>query len=129
MNKKLLKLIIKYLNKPKFLFGLGLSFIGTIMSLFIPQFMGNLLNEEFLITLISNPITIAVSIVSLLLVFSVQASSRYVIGLCGSQAVNKLQKHIYTSLLATSVKELENHPSGDVARTVQIGRASCRERV
>lgn len=48
MNKKLLKLIIKYLNKPKFLFGLGLSFIGTIMSLFIPQFMGNLLNEEFL---------------------------------------------------------------------------------
>lgn len=115
MNKKLLKLIIKYLNKPKFLFGLGLSFIGTIMSLFIPQFMGNLLNEEFLITLISNPITIAVSIVSLLLVFSVQASSRYVIGLCGSQAVNKLQKHIYASLLATSVKELENHPSGDVA--------------
>lgn len=84
MNKKLLKLIIKYLNKPKFLFGLGLSFIGTIMSLFIPQFMGNLLNEEFLITLISNPITIAVSIVSILLVFSVQASSRYVIGLCGS---------------------------------------------
>lgn len=45
MNKELLKLIIKYLNKPKFLFGLGLSLIGTIMSLFIPEFMGNLLNE------------------------------------------------------------------------------------
>lgn len=115
MNKKLLKLIIHYLNKPKFMFGMVLSFIGAVMSLFVPQFMGNLLDEEFLTMLISNPVIVMIAIGLLSLVFVVQAYSGYLIGVCGSQSLNKIQKYIYGSLLQTSVKELENHPSGDLA--------------
>lgn len=115
MNKKLLKLIIHYLNKPKFIFGMALSFIGAVMSLFVPQFMGNLLDEEFLTMLISNPVIVMVAISLLSLVFVVQAYSSYLIGVCGSQSLNKIQKYVYESLLQTSVKELENHPSGDLA--------------
>lgn len=115
MNKKILNLTIRYLNKPKFIFGLMLSFIGTIMGLFVPQFMGNLLNKEFLTTLISNPVTIMVTISLILLVFSIQAFSSYMIGVCGSQSLNKIQKYIYKSLLKTSVKDLNGYPSGDLA--------------
>ena len=115
MNKKIINLTIRYLNKPKFIFGLMLSFIGTIMGLFVPQFMGNLLNKEFLTTLISNPVTIMVTISLILLVFSIQAFSSYMIGVCGSQSLNKIQKYIYKSLLKTSVKDLNGYPSGDLA--------------
>lgn len=115
MNKELFKLIIKYLNKPKFIFGLVLSFIGTTMSLFVPKFMGNLLDEEFLTTLISSPVTIIVAIISISSIFFIQAFSSYVIGLCGSQSLNKIQKYIYHSLLKASVRELDVHSSGDLA--------------
>ena len=115
MNKELLKLIIGYLDKPKFIFGLVLSFIGTIMSLHIPQFMGNLLNEKFLSALVSSPVTVIVAITLLLSVFAIQAFSSYVIGLCGSKSLNSLQKYIYQSLLKTNVKDLDKYPSGELS--------------
>ena len=62
MNKSLLYLMLGFLNKPKFIIGLILSFVGTIMSLFLPQFIGNLLNEEFLKTLLSNNTTLMITI-------------------------------------------------------------------
>lgn len=115
MNIKILNMTIKHLNKPKFIIGLIFSFIGTTMSLFIPQFMGNLLNEEFLTTLASNHILVTVTVGILIFVYAIRALSSYIIGVCGSQSLNRIQKYIYESLLNTSVKDLDEFSAGDLS--------------
>lgn len=87
MNKSLLYLMLGFLNKPKFIIGLILSFVGTIMSLFLPQFIGNLLNEEFLKTLLSNNTTLMITIGLFASIYTVQALSSYLIGECGSDSL------------------------------------------
>lgn len=47
MNKGLLKLLFSFINKKKFFIGLCLSFIGTLLGLMLPQFIGKLLDENF----------------------------------------------------------------------------------
>jgi ATP-binding cassette subfamily B protein AbcA/BmrA len=115
MNKSLLYLMLGFLNKPKFIIGLILSFVGTIMSLFLPQFIGNLLNEEFLKTLLSNNTTLMITIGLFASIYTVQALSSYLIGECGSDSLNRVQNHIYESLLSSSVKDLDEYKSGDLA--------------
>ncbi|WP_161949278.1 ABC transporter transmembrane domain-containing protein, partial [Streptococcus suis] len=48
-------------------------------------------------------------------VYTVQALSNYFIGRSGSNALKQLQQYIYESLLTTSVKDLDQYQSGDLA--------------
>ena len=61
MNKTLFKLLIKSIDKPKFILGLFMSFIGTSLALYLPQFIGKLLDEHFLKMAINNPSILVVS--------------------------------------------------------------------
>lgn len=113
INNEMLALIMKFIEKPKFIFGLLLSFLGTALSLLLPQAIGQLLDEQFLRDLLNRP-AILVGFVSLCLsAYTLQAISTYLIGLCGSVTLNRLQKHIYSSLLRSTIKELDRHQAGD----------------
>lgn len=115
MNKTLFKFLIKSINKPKFTLGLFMSFIGTSMALFLPQFIGKLLDEKFLKIFINHPSILIGFSTFFIVVYSLQAFSSYIIGVCGSESLNTLQKYIYSSLLKTSVKELDKYKSGDLS--------------
>lgn len=115
MNKELLTLIFKFINKPKFFIGLILSFFGTTMALFLPQFIGQLLDAEYLSNLLSNSKNILHLAIFFVVVYFVQSFSSYLIGSCGSDSLNKIQGYIYKSLLRTSVKSLDNYQSGDLS--------------
>lgn len=115
MNKTLFKFLIKSINKPKFTLGLFMSFIGTSMALFLPQFIGKLLDEEFLKIFINHPSILIGFSTFFIVVYSLQAFSSYIIGVCGSESLNTLQKYIYSSLLKTTVKELDKYKSGDLS--------------
>ena len=115
MNKTLFKLLIKSIDKPKFILGLFMSFIGTSLALYLPQFIGKLLDENFLKLAINDPSILVVSAAFFIIVYSLQAFSSYIVGICGSRSLNKLQKHIYSSLLRTSVKELDKYKAGDLS--------------
>jgi ATP-binding cassette subfamily B protein AbcA/BmrA len=92
-----------------------MSFIGTSLALYLPQFIGKLLDEHFLKLAINDPSILVVSAAFFIIVYSLQAFSSYIIGICGSRSLNKLQKHIYSSLLRTSVKELDKYKAGDLS--------------
>lgn len=115
MNKTLFKFLIKSINKPKFTLGLFMSFIGTSMALFLPQFIGKLLDEKYLKIFINHPSILIGFSTFFIVVYSLQAFSSYIIGVCGSESLNTLQKYIYSSLLKTSVKELDKYKSGDLS--------------
>ncbi|MGZ7226872.1 hypothetical protein ACXWO0_10430, partial [Streptococcus pyogenes] len=66
INTEMLALIMKFIEKPKFIFGLLLSFLGTALSLLLPQAIGQLLDEQFLRDLLNRP-AILVGFVSLFL--------------------------------------------------------------
>lgn len=92
-----------------------MSFIGTSMALFLPQFIGKLLDEKFLKIFINHPSILIGFSTFFIVVYSLQAFSSYIIGVCGSESLNTLQKYIYSSLLKTSVKELDKYKSGDLS--------------
>lgn len=115
MNKLFFKFLIKSIDKPKFILGLILSFIGTSLALFLPQFIRKLLDEHFLKMFIHHPSILDVSAAFFIIVYSLQAFSSYMIGVCGSNSLNILQKHVYSSLLRTSVKELDRYNAGDLS--------------
>ena len=112
---KILKLLLQFLNKPKFILGLFLSLVGTIMGLFLPQFIGKLLDKQFLNLLLSNPVTLLIVLFMFVSVYIIQSLSSYLIGSCGSLSLNKIQKYIYSSLLKTSVVDLDRFRSGDLS--------------
>lgn len=115
MNKELLKLLFSFINKKKFIIGLSLSFIGTLLGLLLPQFIGKLLDEQFLTSIVSEKDTLFSLVGFFIFVYTVQAVASYLIGTCGSQAMNKLQKQVYSNLLLSSVKNLEYFKSGDLS--------------
>lgn len=112
---KLLRILFDFLNKKQFIIGLTVSFLGTTLGLLLPQFIGQLLDEEFLKKLITEK-EILISLVAFFIgVYGLQALASYLLGICGSQAMNKLQKYIYNHLLNSSVSELDGYSSGDLA--------------
>lgn len=115
MNKELLKLLFSFINKKKFFIGLCLSFIGTLLGLMLPQFIGKLLDEHFLTSIVSEKDTLFNLVGFFIFVYTVQAVASYLIGTCGSQAMNKLQKQVYSNLLFSSVKDLDFFKSGDLS--------------
>lgn len=115
MNKELLKLLFSFINKEKFFIGLCLSFIGTLLGLMLPQFIGKLLDEHFLTSIVSEKDTLFNLVGFFIFVYTVQAVASYLIGTCGSQAMNKLQKQVYSNLLFSSVKDLDFFKSGDLS--------------
>ena len=115
MTKRLLYLIFSYMNKLKFLFGLILSMVGTGLGLLIPQFIGRLLDSSYLAELLQNQESLLILVVFFIGIYSLQAYSTYLLGSCASQALNILQTKIYSSLLYSSVKELDNYQAGDLA--------------
>lgn len=48
-------------------------------------------------------------------VYVVQAGSSILLGFCGGKAVNSLQRDIYSHILKSKVKDLDNYSSGDLA--------------
>lgn len=115
MNGKLLKVIIKNINKPLFILGTVLSVFGTSMSLLIPQYIGELLDIDVLSKTISNSYILLGMILFFITVYVVQAGSSILLGFCGGKAVNSLQRDIYSHILKSKVKDLDNYSSGDLA--------------
>lgn len=115
MNKGLLKLLFSFINKKKFFVGLCLSFIGTLLGLMLPQFIGKLLDENFLKSIVSEKDTLFNLVGFFIFVYTVQAVASYLIGTCGSQAMNKLQKQVYSNLLLSSIKNLDSFKAGDLS--------------
>lgn len=115
MNKRIVKLLLKSLNKPLFFLGLLLSSFGTAMGLLIPQIIGKLLDNKFLVELISDYTSLSILVLFFFAVYIIQAVSSYIIGLCGSKSLNRLQKYIYSSLLKSKVRNLDNFQSGDIS--------------
>ncbi len=115
MNKRLVGVLLKSLNKTMFLFGIVLSALGGGMGLFLPQFIGRLLDQTYLSNLLTRPELLAGFILFFVSVYTVQALSNYFIGRSGSKALKQLQQYIYESLLTTSVKDLDQYQSGDLA--------------
>ena len=115
MNKELLKLLFSFINKKKFFLGLCLSFIGTLLGLMLPQFIGKLLDESFLKSIVSEKDTLFNLVGFFIFVYTLQAVASYLIGTCGSQAMNKLQKQVYSNLLFSSIKDLDYFKSGDLS--------------
>lgn len=115
MNRKLVGVLLKSLNKTMFLFGIVLSALGVGMGLFLPQFIGKLLDQTYLSNLLTRPALLAGFILFFVSVYTVQALSNYFIGRSGSNALKQLQQFIYESLLTTSVEDLDQYQSGDLA--------------
>ncbi|MEX2803620.1 ABC transporter ATP-binding protein [Streptococcus sp. H31] len=115
MTNQLFKLLINFLNKPKFILGFVLSLIGTNLGLLLPQLIGRLLDVKFLTEISSQPNLLAGMVLFFISVYVIRATSSYLVGTCGSQALNKIQKYIYDHLLKTSVQELDTYQSGDLA--------------
>ncbi|HEO6712706.1 TPA: ABC transporter ATP-binding protein [Streptococcus agalactiae] len=115
MNKRIVKLLLKSLNKPLFFLGLLLSSFGTAMGLLIPQIIGKLLDNKFLVELISDYTSLSILVLFFFAVYIIQAVSSYIIGLCGSKSLNRLQKYIYSSLLKSKVRNLDDFQSGDIS--------------
>ncbi|WP_161945311.1 ABC transporter transmembrane domain-containing protein, partial [Streptococcus suis] len=65
--------------------------------------------------LLTRPELLAGFILFFVSVYTVQALSNYFIGRSGSNALKQLQQFIYESLLTTSVKDLDQYQSGDLA--------------
>ncbi|MBS8057351.1 ABC transporter ATP-binding protein, partial [Streptococcus suis] len=55
MNRRLVGVLLKSLNKTMFLFGIALSALGVGMGLFLPQFIGQLLDQTYLSNLLTRP--------------------------------------------------------------------------
>lgn len=111
----MLKSLLKELNKPLFAFGLLLSLIGAGLGLFLPQVIGKLLEQSFLTSLSAQPLLVCQLIVFFVLVYALRGLAHYLLGRCGSQMVNQLQKRRYGDLLTSRVEELESYSSGDLA--------------
>ena len=56
MTNPLFKLLIGFLNKPKFVVGFILSLVGTSLGLLLPQVIGKLLDITFLTEIASQPL-------------------------------------------------------------------------
>ena len=115
MTNQLFKLLINFLNKPKFILGFVLSLIGTSLGILLPQLIGKLLDVKFLTEITSRPNVLAGMVLFFISAYVIRATSSYLVGTCGSQALNKIQKYIYSHLLKTSVQELDTYQSGDLA--------------
>ncbi|MBM7154280.1 ABC transporter ATP-binding protein/permease [Streptococcus suis] len=115
MNRRLVGVLLKSLNKTMFSFGIVLSALGVGMGLFLPQFIGQLLDQTYLSNLLTRPALLAGFILFFVSVYTVQALSNYFIGRSGSKALKQLQQYIYESLLTTYVKDLDRYQSGDLA--------------
>lgn len=115
MNKKLLKLLFSELDKTRFIAGLVMSLAATSLALLLPQVIGKLLDEKVLKTFIEDSTALIGFISLFVIVYTVQAFSNYLIGTCGSKSLNSVQKKVYSSLLKTSVKNLDNYQSGDLS--------------
>lgn len=115
MNGKLLKIIIKNINKPLFILGTVLSVFGTSMGLLIPQYIGELLDIDFLNKTILNREVLLGMILFFVTVYVVQAGSSILLGFCGGKAVNSLQREIYSHVLKSKVRDLDSYSSGDLA--------------
>ena len=115
MTNPLFKLLIGFLNKPKFIVGFILSLVGTSLGLLLPQVIGKLLDITFLTEIASQPLLLTGMVLFFVSVYVIRAVSSYLVGTCGSQALNKIQKHIYDHLLKASVQELDAYQSGDLA--------------
>ena len=115
MTNPLFKLLIGFLNKPKFIVGFILSLLGTSLGLLLPQVIGKLLDITFLTEIASQPLLLTGMVLFFVSVYVIRAVSSYLVGTCGSQALNKIQKHIYDHLLKASVQELDLYQSGDLA--------------
>ncbi|MBM7268178.1 ABC transporter ATP-binding protein/permease [Streptococcus sp. 2018037] len=115
MNRRLVGVLLKSLNKTMFSFGIVLSALGVGMGLFLPQFIGQLLDQTYLSNLLTRPALLAGFILFFVSVYTVQALSNYFIGRSGSKALKQLQQFIYESLLTTSVRDLDQYQSGDLA--------------
>ena len=115
MNRRLVGVLSKLLNKTMFLIGIVLSALGVGMSLFLPQFIGKLLDQTYLRNLLTQPLLLSGFILFFISVYTIQALSGYLIDRSGSHSLNHLQKFIYQSLLKTSVSELDQYQSGDIA--------------
>lgn len=115
MKKRLLSLLFRFLPKVTFSVGLLLCLGGTVLSLFLPQMIGRLMEPDFLTEVITSPSLMAGMVVFFVLVYAVQAASRYMLGLCGSQLVQRLQSYLFRHLLHTSVEEMEDREVGDIA--------------
>lgn len=113
--KSIFHMVLQNLDKSKFILGIFLSFIGTILSLFLPQLIGQLISLEFLQSIISNPDYLIAMLIFFVLTYGIQASASYIIGSCGSDSHNKIQKNIYSIFLKSSVKRIEKYQSGDLA--------------
>lgn len=115
MSNRLVRDLVKVLNKPLFALGLLMSFIGTGLSLFLPQVIGKLLDKSFLTRMTTQPILVTQVIIFFVLVYALRGFSGYLLGRCGSHTVNQLQKQGYENLLTSTVNDLETYSSGDLA--------------
>lgn len=59
MNRRLVGVLLKSLNKTMFLFGIVLSALGVGMGLLLPQFIGQLLDQTYLSNLLTRPALLA----------------------------------------------------------------------
>lgn len=115
MKKRLLSLLFTLLPKVRFSVGVLLCLCGTVLSLFLPQVIGRLLEPRFLTEVVTSPNLMGGMVAFFVLVYAVQATSRYLLGLCGSKLVQRLQSYLYCHLLHASVDEMEDRAAGDVA--------------
>lgn len=115
MGNKLNVMLWKSLNKQTFFTGMVLSLVSTVMGLFLPQFIGKLLDQTYLTDLLANPSLLMGFALFFLMVYGAQGLSSYLLGRSGSQSLMRLQQSIYSSLLKSSIAELDHYQAGDIA--------------
>lgn len=115
MSKSISYLVFKYMNKPRFILGLFLSLLSSLVALIIPSLIGGFIDGNFLQLISDHPSQLLGSVALIVGVYFFQAYSSYLIGVEGGKTLNKIQKYTYENLLTSEVSELELFKSGDLA--------------
>lgn len=92
-----------------------MSVTGTLLGLFIPQIIGQFLDEKYLHQLVTKPITIGIIFLFFLLVYFLQTSSTYILAKVGGNALKMLQEKCYQHLLNLPIEKVEHFQAGDLS--------------
>lgn len=103
------------MNKSRFILGLILSVLSSLVALIIPSLIGGFIDGNFLQLISEHPLKLLGFLALIIGVYFFQAYSGYLIGVEGGKTLNKIQKYTYESLLTSEVSELELFKSGDLA--------------
>lgn len=113
MNKNI-KIIWKNINRRSFVIGIVLGIVDAGISIYMPKVVGNFLSEDFFAKIIKNNYDITLVIVALVLVYIIRGGSSFLIGKTGADATAKLQEKLWTKILSTSPRKIEEYDAGDL---------------